>query len=349
MKVTKKVIARLPKCYSLAALHYQGKDHFLVAAEKVDRCLLFDLDGNLEDTVWEEPGGVMTMVPVPGTDGQFLATHKFYSPNDSKDAKIVVVTPEADGEWQVRTLADLPHVHRFDILERNGVRYLIACTLKSGHEYQDDWSLPGKVYGAVLPDDLGGFDEGHQMELEVLQDQMFKNHGYYRTEEKGTQSALISAENGIFQFIPPENADGPWEITSLLDTAASDAVLIDLDGDGEKELAVLAPFHGDEISVYKKQNGRFCKVYEYEEPAEFTHAIFGGTLGGTPAIVVGHRKGKRNLLAFTWNTDSGSYEVQVIDKGCGSANVMKYHYAGADILISANRETDEVAMYRIEP
>lgn len=349
MKVTKKVIARLPKCYSLAPLHYQGKDHFLVAAEKVDRCLLFDLDGNLEDTVWEGPGGVMTMVPVPGTDGQFLATHKFYSPNDSKDAKIVVVTPEADGKWQVRTLAALPHVHRFDILERNGVRYLIACTLKSGHEYLDDWSLPGKVYGAVLPDDLGGFDEGHQMEFDVLQDQMLKNHGYYRIEEEGRQSALISAENGIFQFIPPENADGSWEITPLLDTAASDAVLIDLDGDGEKELAVLAPFHGDEIAVYKKRNGKFCKVYEYGEPAEFTHAIFGGTLGGTPAIVVGHRKGKRNLLAFTWNTDSGSYEVQVIDKDCGSANVMKYHYAGVDILVSANRETDEVAMYRIEP
>lgn len=349
MKITKKVIARLPKCYSLAPLQYQGKDHFLVAAEKVDRCLLFDLDGNLEDTVWEGPGGVMTMVQVPGTDGQFLATHKFYSPNDSKDAKIVVVTPEEDGKWQVRTLANLPHVHRFDILERNGVRYLIACTLKSGHEYQDDWSMPGKVYGAVLPDDLGGFDEGHQMELEVLKDQMLKNHGYYRTEDEGQQSALISAENGIFQFIPPENADGSWEIIPLLDTAASDAVLIDLDGDGEKELAVLAPFHGDEISVYKKQNGKFCKVYEYGEPVEFTHAIFGGMLCKTPAVVVGHRKGKRNLMAFTWNNDNGSYEVQVIDEDCGPANVLKYHYAGADILVSANRETDEVAMYRIEP
>lgn len=349
MKVTKKVIAKLTKCYSLAPLHYRGKDHFLVAAEKVDRCLLFDPDGNLEDTVWDGPGGVMTMVQVPGTDGQFLATHRFYSPNDSKDAEIVVVTPDEEGTWQVRTLVKLPHVHRFDILERGNVRYLIACTLKSGHEYRDDWSSPGKVYGAVLPDDLSGFDGEHQLELKVLQDNMMKNHGYYRVLEGGQQTAVISAENGIFQFFPPENEEGSWGIDPLLDVAASDAVLIDLDGDGKKELAVLAPFHGDKICIYKKTGGGFDKVYEYGEPAEFTHALFGGMLCGQPAVVVGHRKGERNLLAFTWNPRRGLYEAQILDRDCGPANVLKYSYGGRDIVIAANRETDEVAMYRIEP
>ncbi len=349
MKAEKKVIENLTKCYSIAPLTFNGKDHFLVAAEKEDRCLLFDLEGRLEDTVWTGPGGVMTMVQVPGTNGQFLATHKFYSPNDSKEAKIVVVTPGKKECWKVRTLVDLPHVHRFDILERNGVCYLLACTLKSGHDYKDDWSSPGRVYVAVLPENLEDFDEGHQLKLTVIKDDMLKNHGYYRVEEEGVDTGIISSDSGVYQFVPPSEKNGEWEILRLLDTAASDAVLVDFDEDGEKELAVLSPFHGECITICKKQEGIFRKVYEYDKPAEFTHAIYGGMLCGRPALVVGHRKGERNLLAFTWNKGTGQYECTVLDRDCGPANVWHYTKAGKDILISANRETDEIAMYTVEP
>ena len=347
MKVDKKVISNLTKCYSIAPLKYNHEDYFLVAAEKTDRCLLFDLDGREKDTVWNEPGGVMSMVQVPGTNGQFLATHRFYSPNDSKDAEIVIVTPQTDGKWEVRTLVKLPHVHRFDIVERNGVRYLIACALKSGHEYKDDWSMPGKVYAAVLPKDLSGCHAGNQLSLTVIKDNMLKNHGYYRVKENGTDTCIISADCGVFQFIPPENQEGAWTVNQLLDTPASDAVLVDMDEDGEKELAVLSPFHGEKISIYKKQDGQYRQVYEYEKPAEFTHAIYGGSLCGRPALVVGHRKGGRNLILFTYNKEEKKYRSEILDKDCGSANVFHYVKDGRDILISANRETDEVAMYTI--
>ena len=348
MEIEKRVISNLNKCYSIAPLHYQGKDHLLIAAEKQDPCYLFDLEGNLEDKIWDGPGGVMSMVQVPGTDGQYLSTYKFYSPNDSKEAKIVIVTPKAKGDWEVRTLVNLPHVHRFDILSRDGKNYLIACALKSGHEFKEDWSMPGKVYAAELPSDLSGFDEEHQLPLTVLKDNMLKNHGYYRVMEDGVPTSVISCNEGIFRFTPPAAGESRWKIETLLETPASDAVLVDMDEDGEKELCVLAPFHGEQVSIYKKIDGAFKKVYDLPEPAEFTHAIYGGDLCGKPSFVVGHRKGKRNLMVIRYDKAAGDYTVELIDEDCGPANVFHYVYEGKNILISTNREINEVARYTIE-
>lgn len=342
----KKKLAELEKCYSIAPLMYQGKRHILVAAEKTDRCILFDEEGKEEATVWEEPGGVMTMVQVPGTDGQFLATHKFYSPNDSKDAKIVIATPIGNNKWDIRTLVELPFVHRFDILESDGERYLLACALKSGHEYKDDWSQPGKVYVAKLPKDLSEFNENNQLKLEVLKEGLLKNHGYYKVTEDGNVSALVSCDNGVFRFYPPNKSESNWREEQLLDTPASDATMIDLDDDGEMELAVISPFHGDEASIYKKNGSLYEKVYQYPEKADFLHAIWSGTLAEKPVVVLGHRKGARRLMAFMW--DGEKFCFKTIDDDCGPANAYGYHLGNKDVLIATNREINEIAMYEFE-
>ncbi len=341
----KKVLAELEKCYSIAPLHYQGKDHILVAAEKTDRCILFDAQGKEECTVWDGPGGVMTMVQVPGTDGEFLATHKFYSPNDSKEAKIIRAVPDGTGKWTVTTLVDLPFVHRFDILKSGGETYLIACTLKSGHEFKDDWSNPGKIYVARLPEDLSAFDEDHQLPLAVLKDGMLKNHGYCKVAEDGEESSVVCSENGVFRCFPPKSPDGSWEVIQLLDTPASDAVMIDLDGDGSRELIVISPFHGDTLSIYRENEGHYDLDYTYPERAEFLHAIWSGTIGGRPAAVIGHRKGARRLLMFSWCEEKKAYRFRTLDDDCGPANVYGYQADGKDVLIAANREMNEIAMY----
>ena len=379
MNVEKRVIGHLTKCYCLAPLRYKGKDHFIVAAEKDDACLLYDTEGNFEETIWEKPGGVMSIAQVPGTDGQFLSTRKFYSPNDSKNARIDLVTPRQncgkdwtgvqDGtkkqestEWQVRTLTELPFVHRFGLLSRNGHVYLLACALKSGHEYKEDWSSPGAVYGAELSDLSAAPD------LQLLKGNMLKNHGYTEYVDGGVQTAVISCDSGVYQFIPPETPDHPWEIKTLIQDAASDGVLVDLDGDGETELAVMSPFHGERFRIYKKYGGKkagendddkaekngaenggmYKLVFEDSDSMEFLHAIYGGTFNGKAVVMVGHRKGKRNLVAYTYNKKKACYEKQIIDEDCGAANILKIkNGAGEDVLIAANREIDEIAYYRI--
>lgn len=347
MKLTKKVADHLTKCYSIAPMEMDGTFRFLIAAEKHDPCYLFDEDGNRLETVWEGPGGVMTMVQAPGRSDQFLATHEFYSPNDSANARVVTATRRGKNDWQIQTLADAPFVHRFGVLERNGVHYLLVCCLKSGHAYKDDWTQPGAVYAAVLPDNLDGFDKDHQLELTKLKENMCHNHGYSAYEDHGVQTGIVTCDDGVFQFIPPETACGQWEIRKLYDQPVSDAVLCDFDEDGEPELGCISPFHGDELYICKKNaDGVFEKVWQHPEKPEMLHATWACQMHGRPCWIVGHRKGERNLMIISFA--DGAYRAEVIDRDCGTANAFHFvNSRGEDVIVAANRETDEIALYTV--
>ena len=143
MKATKKVIGSLEKCYALGTFSYDAKDHIIIAAEKKNPCNSFDLQGNFCETLWEGPGGVMTVAQVP-EQPILMATQKFYSPNDSADAKIVYYRKINDS-WVCEVLCPLPFVHRFGVLKSSGKNYLIACTLKSAHAFKNDWTCPGRI------------------------------------------------------------------------------------------------------------------------------------------------------------------------------------------------------------
>ncbi len=350
MNVEKKVISNLNKCYAMSELTYKGEHCFLVAAEKHDPCYLFAEDGALLETVWTEPGGVMTMTPVPGGDGAFLATHQFYSPNDSASAKIVIATPVSENNWEIRTLVDAPFVHRFGILKRNGVNYLIVCCLKSGHEYKNDWRFPGACFGAVLPENLSGFNENNQLQLKPIKTGMLKNHGYSLVKKDGYDAALVGCEEGAFLFNPPASPDGEWEVEQLLSVPCSDAVLVDFDGDGNLELGSIAPFHGNSLVIYHlDEHGNYVPQWKYSRPeaeTEMIHATWACELLGKPAWVVGWRKGTKDTIAITWG--DGDYKVDFIDKNTGAANALKFvNKDGKNVVICTNREIDEVAMYTI--
>lgn len=344
MKAEKKKISDLTLCYWVTTLQYRGRRHLLVASEKAHPCLLFDEHGNLVDEVWKEPGGTMTAVQLPGVDGAFLATQRMYSPNDNKDAAIVLCWHE-DGQWKIKTLLNLAGVHRFDILTRNGVNYLIACTLKSDYEYRDDWRFPGKVWACRLPDDLRSLPEDYRLPVEVIREGLLKNHGYSRDETDGLQVSIVTSEEGVFRFVPPAAPDGDWEIEQLLDEPTSDALLLDLDGDGEKEMLTLSPYHGDTLKIFKKTDGQFRQIFEYGKKLEFIHAICAAELNGRAFAVVGYRKGDRDLLAVKY--ENGEYTVEILDHDIGPANVLSIQVDGKTVILSANREINEVAYYTL--
>ncbi len=351
MKVEKKVIANLNKCYSIAELEYKGDHCFLVAAEKQDPCYLFNEAGEKIDTVWDGPGGVMTMAQVPGTDGVFLATRKFYSPNDSLEAEIIVVKPGANG-WETYTLCKAPFVHRFGILERGGAQYLLVCCLKTGHEYKNDWRSYGACFGAVLPKDLEQFNGDKNLELTLIKDGMLKNHGYCKINKGGYEAGLVGCEQGTFLFEPPAVLGADWSVTKIHDLPSSDSVLIDFDGDGQLELGCIAPFHGNSLTIYHlDEHGNYVPQWKYaakEADTEMIHATWACEIGGKQSWVVGWRKGTKDTIVITWDAEEGNYKTEFLDQNTGCANALHFkNKDGKDIVIGANREIDEIAMYTL--
>jgi len=345
MKATKKVIGRLEKCYALGTFHYDGVDHVAVAAEKSDPCYTFDLDGKLCDTVWTAPGGVMTVAQVPDQP-ILMATEKFYSPNDSAEAKIVYYQ-RIDGAWRRELLCELPFVHRFGVLTRGGRHYLIACSLKSAHAFKNDWTCPGRIWVAAFPEDITVHNAENPLALTPLVSGLTKNHGFEICREGEDTFAVIACENGVIKVVPPEAPDGEWTTEQLLDSPSSDVLYLDFDGDGERELLVLSPFHGDTLTIYKKKDGRFEPVYHHDKKLPFLHAIWGARIGGRMYGFIGNREETRDLIAIYWDADAGKYVYDLLDQGAGAANVLHVCRGGEDLLFAANRETDEVAIYEL--
>ena len=171
---------------------------------------------------------------------------------------------------------------------------------------------------------------------------MLKNHGYSKYVDEGVETAVIGCDSGIFQFVPPETAEGEWEIRTLSEDACSDAVLLDFDGDGVPELASITPFHGDTLNFYRRNaEGTYELEYTYPEKLEFLHATWACEILGKPTWVVGNRKGNRDSMLITW--ENGAYRFERFDRGCGAANALLLENGA---LLMTNRETDEVAMYR---
>lgn len=348
MRVEKKVIDHVEKCYAVSEFTYDKERHLLCSAEGNGPCNAYDLQGNLVETLWRGPGGVMTLLQLPDAPQPvLLATQGFFSPDNAAGAKIVYYYRKDTG-WVCETLCELPFVHRFGIVEGKEKKYLVAATLKSANAFDGDWTCPGRVWTAPLPEDIFRYNEEHPLRMYPLISGLYKNHGFCINQNTEGSYAVVGTDNGVYTIFPPEDCCGEWRFEQIFDVPVSDMLYQDLDGDGEKELLVLTPFHGEDVKIFKKDgNGSFVKVYEREKKIPFAHAIWGEMIDGRAFAFLGGRGGEKELIAIRYDEGKGEYTESLIDKGAGAANCMVFWENGELRLLAANRETNEIALYAI--
>lgn len=343
MRFEKKFLTEQPRCYAAGNITISGKVHALLATEGEGACYAFSgADYEQADTVWTQPGGTMSFVPLAGTDGEFLSNQKFFRMFQWEEATVVWVRPQPDGTFAVKDLFTLPYIHRFDVLESPvGKKYFIGCTLATTKESRDDWSDPGKVYVAELPDDLN-----EPICLTVLKDGLTQNHGYSRVIWNGRPASMISAREGAFVITPPDRDGQSWTIEQIMDWPVSDLAAIDIDHDGEYEIATIEPFHGQYFRVYKKNGSRYEQVFEHPEVSDFYHVVTAANLRGQPVFIGGCRRGRMQLFCIAaTSTHPLRLEAILIDEGVGPSNVSVINEGARDVIVSANREKGEAALY----
>ncbi|SKA75490.1 hypothetical protein SAMN05443428_10129 [Caloramator quimbayensis] len=341
MKFEKKTLADLHRCYAVSSFDVNSERKIFFATEGEGACYMFSGSDFKQSTVWDGPGGTMSIVPIPEKNGDFLAVQNFFPTFRSENATIVWGKPLENGEWDIRTVLSLPYVHRFDILTSGGVNYFIGATLCTSKKDKDDWSDPGKIYVGVLPDDLS-----QPIKLTVIKEGLTKNHGYCRALWNGRTAGMVTCEEGVFAVIPPKSKGEEWTIETVLEKPVSDIAIIDIDEDGIDELITIEAFHGGNFVINKKVGEKYEEIYRYPKEMDFGHVVWGGMLRGIPTIIGGYRRFEKELFYIQCESKNPlTFKTGVIEAGTGPSNIYVINDKDRDIIVSANREIGEAALY----
>lgn len=339
MKIEKKHLDDMYRCYCASNINFGGKNHILLASEDPNiACnMYYGDDFEKKENVWTQPGGCMSIVPIPGKENEFLAVQEFYLKVTPSLAKIVWGKYE-DGNWTFKDVVAVPYVHRFGIFNQNGVNYLVLATVATSKKEKNDWSVPGRIYVAELPE-----DPSQGVELEILVDGLYRNHGFWQTKEDGKDVGYFGSDQGIVKVSAPEKRGGQFKVELIMEGHIGEIATIDIDNDGEDEIMTIEEFHGDSIQIYKKIDGKYQKVWKYDNEIDFAHALVGTTLAGQNAFVCGVRRKDCELFVVTY--EDGEYKVTMVDQGVGPANIAVVHEEGRDIIVGANHTAAEAAIY----
>jgi hypothetical protein len=336
---TKKDMTKIKDCYAVCAITACGRPYYIYAADCDGPCCVIDAQTGNVTTIWESPGGTMSIVPLPERDGEFLISQRFLPGFTARAARIMRVTFDG-AAWRTALWMDLPYIHRFDILKSGGGYYFLGCVLSSTTKEQADFDFPGNLVAAPLDTNFSP-----PLKLEVIAGGMTRNHGYWRSRD--AQGAYTACDEGIFYVLPPNTDIGTWRVEKIFNRPTSDIALCDIDGDGEDEMAAIHPFHGDSFVVYKKNSGKWQELYRYPDPMEFVHAVWGGKLGGKAVFLGGCRAINKELFALYWN--DGRMVKQILERGGGPANLAVEHTHEGDKILVANHGAGLASVFTVHP
>ncbi len=339
MKIEKIHLDNITRCYCASHMDVDNETIALFASEDPSSvCNSYSLkDFKKIDTLWDDAGGCMSIIPFKNRKNEFLAVQEFYlkvSPSLSK----IVWGKYNEGKWDIKEVLSLPYLHRFDIYSVGDVDYFIAATIAESKENKEDWSKPGQIYVGIIPD-----NPTSGITLTKIVDGCFKNHGYYRGVHNDEVCGYFASEQGVLRVCPPTSTNQEWNIEKIMEGSISEIAFVDIDNDGKEKMMTIEPFHGNTIKVYKEINGQYKCVYTYSKEIDFAHALVGGKVNNINSFIAGVRR--VNCELFILQYENNEFKEIIIEENVGPANIDLINTQECDYILSANHTKNEAAVY----
>ena len=330
-------LADLPMVYVVAELHLGGRRYLAAASEaRGGRALIMDPETRETADLWLGDTGCMNIVQIPGQE-RLLAITRFYPVFDSKNAAVCLLEPTEQGymhPWRMREVAHVPFCHRIGVVESSKGLFLLACQVCGDKAYTEDWSVPGALLTARIPE---AGDES-EWRLTRAYDGLFRNHGL--NIEKGSQIS-ISADNGVLRFDMADYSEGDAMIPSHIRKTPTSDISRWEDESGTLEAAI-EPFHGNRGAAYAMEGWETKPLASWE--IEFGHVVWIGRLCGRRAVILGSRAGREKALEIV-PLDTG--ERLTLEVGAGPTQITVYEEGDDTCILSANHEPGEVLLYKL--
>jgi hypothetical protein len=335
----KKTILKISNIYTAHAFRINGEIYVGAGSETDPEVRLFDMDRSVVEKIPDCPGGMMSFVPVPGREGEYVSIMGLFPPFIGGEAGLYLHRL-ASGTWSTVKAMELPFAHRCEFIREGKDYFLVAATVSIFKEDPSDWTRPGELHIIDL-----NRQSGSSWSSEVLEQKIYRNHGMAKTVVNGKEAVCISGAEGIFRI---QREAGTWLLDSLFPREVSEMSFIDLDGDGTEELVTIEPFHGDTLSIYKKAGKDWNLLFS--DTLSFGHGLSTGFYQGKPRVVVGNRSGSLSLEMFSIdNLRKGLVDKIVIEGEAGPTQTQIFKAGNVDYILSANQRKNEVAIYSGKP
>ena len=333
----KTIITNLPQVYTVDLLYFNDQLFFGIGSEGHYPLYIINIENrNKKIRISDGPGGVMSMVVIPGESKRIVSVMGLYPPFIGDNAAIYL-HEENNSDWNTKKLFNLPFAHRCQILTVDNVNWLFAASVSVFKNNPEDWSLPGEVY-IVSIDNQGNINEKPTLFI----DNVTRNHGMSKENLLGKEAIYISGKEGIFEITPGNSS--VWDLKQLFDREVSEFIFFDINNDGLIELITIEPFHGDTLNIYEKRGQEWISVYR--SGLIFGHGLSAGIFKGRPSVVVGNRRGDKALnLFYLARSTEEKIKKEVIEEGVAPTQTKIFTYKALDYILSSNQAKGEVALY----